>query len=357
MLELRRSLFAAALALVCVGCADSGAGADAGDPRVWRRAPSLLLPVTNNAVAAAETNGSCTLYNAMGVDETLTPAGFGIRAQQWHEGTERWLAMPSVPSDAGRIAASAAVVRNRFYVLGGYKVEEDGAEISFGAVHAFDIATAAWATVEPLPVYVGDQVAVAWRDRWIVSVGGRSDGEPVNAVQVFDAESGTWAAGTAFPGTPVFGHAGALVGDQLLIVDGATRTPDGIEMVNQAWLATLDPEDPSAITWEDLGEHLGPARYRAAGGFAWGQIAWFHGGSEEAYNYDGRAYATDLPVVPLPTTLVFDFAARSFAMHDKLKPVATMDHRSLVNCGGRLYTLGGLVQGPEVTSDVWVYTY
>jgi len=324
---------------------------------MWRKAPALPIPLTNNAVAASESNGECTIYSAMGMDQTLAPGGLVNHAYQWHVGAERWQVMPNPPTDVGRMAASAVTMRSKLYVLGGYTVDSDGTELSFGAVHAFDIAAAGWSTIEPIPVYVHDQVALAWRNRWIVTVGGRSDTGPVDAVQLFDAETGTWAEGTAFPGTPVFGHAGALVGDQLVIIDGVTHSPDGPEIVEQAWLATLDPENPTEIAWEDLGGHPGPARYRAAAGYAWGENVWFHGGTDEPYDFDGLTYAAGIPATPLPTTLVFDFGTGTFSLHDKLKPVATMDHRGLASCGGRMYTVGGLEEGPEVTSDVWVYTY
>ena len=60
-------------------------------------------------------------------------------------------------------------------------------------------------------------------DRYIYLVGGSSKNGPVNNVQVYDAEKNTWSQATAFPGTPVFGHAGGLTDDTIVYVDGAKK--------------------------------------------------------------------------------------------------------------------------------------
>jgi hypothetical protein len=162
---------------------------------------------------------------------------------------------------------------------------------------------------------------------------------------------GAWTAAAPFPGVPVFGGAGAIVGDDLVLIDGVA-TSGGFALVNQAWRARLDPSDPTAIAWTDLGEHPPPARYRAAAGAAAPQIL-FHGGTDDAYNYDGLSYASGQAAPPLSDTLAFDQSTGEFTAPLPDKPTATMDHRALVECGGGAYTIGGMVAGPAVTDAVW----
>ena len=73
---------------------------------------------------------------------------------------------------------------------------------------------------------VDDTVALVYQNRYIYLVSGwhgsgisKSTGN-VNLVQVFDSQQGRWFNATPFPGAPVFGHAGGIVDDQFLIVDG-----------------------------------------------------------------------------------------------------------------------------------------
>jgi hypothetical protein len=183
-------------------------------------------------------------------------------------------------------------------------------------------------------------------------VSGWSNTDSVATVQIYDAESESWAVATDFPGTPVFGHAGAITGDTLVIVDGVGSVGFGFELVNQAWLGQLDVDDPTTIEWIDLGSHPGPARYRAAGGTTVDGQLWFHGGTEVPYNFDGLAYDGGRPAPPLATTLIYGLD-QGFSELGVPKPVATMDHRALARCRATLYSVGGMTAGPEVSAGVW----
>ena len=295
------------------------------------------------------------LYTALGIDDTLTAAGITTRAYRWREGDEAWSQLPDVPGSVGRVAAAAVSLRGKIYVLGGYSVGPGTTETSFDAVDVFDVSNGQWSSAAPMPIPIDDQVAVAWRDRWIVSVSGWSNASPVAAVQIYDADTDQWAAATDFPGMPVFGHSGALVGDSLIVIDGVGSGFAGFGLVNQSWVGTLDAADPTTIVWQDLGAHPGPARYRAAGGDVSATTAWFHGGTDDPYNYDGLGYDTGQPSAPLATTLEYDAATREFSVRAETKPTATMDHRGLPRCADRVYIVGGMVTGPAVTSEVWVY--
>jgi N-acetylneuraminic acid mutarotase len=326
--------------------------ADAAPP-AWSPAPPLPAALSNNTVAAVDDGDACTLYTAMGIGGALTGADIVASTAAWSEGDAAWRTLPDLPSSAGRVAGSSVALRGKLYVLGGYSVGPGTTETSFAAVDVFDPASGQWSSAPDLPIAIDDAVAVTWRDRWIVVVSGWSTNNNVDAVQIYDAETNSWAMGTAFPGTAAFGHAGAIVGDSLLVIDGV-GTAGGFTLVNQAWLATLDPANPTTISWTDLGMHPGPLRYRAAGGDTASGMMWFHGGTADAYNFNGLSYDTGLAAPPEATTLTFDPVSRTFATLGVPKPTATMDHRSLARCGRRIYSVGGMVAGPAATSDTWV---
>ncbi len=345
-------------AMVMAACGDGNGngngngGADADVIAGWSRGVGLPVAVANNAVASVETADGCVVVTALGIGESLAAEGIGTGAAMWRVGDGAWTAAPDVPGGVGRVAASAVGLRGEVYVLGGYSVGAGGEEVSFDAVDAFDPIARTWRSAAPLSTPVDDAVAVAWRDRYIVVVSGWSNTGNVDAVQIYDADADAWSEATSFPGNAVFGHTGALVGDDLIVVDGVRSGIGGFALVNQAWRGRLDPQDPLSIEWSDLGGHPGPARYRAAGGTSTDEIALFHGGTDDPYNFDGRSYDSGQPSPPHSTTLAYDPDGGFVELpHDK--PEATMDHRALARCGDVLLSVGGMTSGPVVTTDVW----
>lgn len=316
-------------------------------PRGWEPIPELPEPVSNNAVAAIG-GETCVLVSALGIDASRASSGIHTRAWMF-DGA--WQALPEV-GGIPRIAASAVTLRGKVYVIGGYSVAASGAETTHDNLEIFDPATRSWGAGPPLPTAIDDAVVVAWRDRWIVVVSGWSTSAPISTVQLFDIELGTWTTATSFPGTPVFGHAGAIIDDELVIIDGVGSNATGFTIEHQSWSARLDPVTPSEITWTRLPDHPGPARYRAAAGASGTQII-IHGGTSEPYNFDGLAYRGGTPSAPLADAIAFAPSAETWGELAVTKPSATMDHRGLVGCGAELFTIGGMKSGPEVTDASW----
>ena len=323
-------------------------------PGSWiRYRPGLPSPAANNAVAAVSVGGDCWLMSALGIGPALDHAALTTSVYLHRVGGSSWADIGPPPSAVARVAASAVGVAGKLYLLGGYSVAADGAEASFDNVDVYDPVGAAWSTAARLLVPIDDAVVVAWRDRYIVVISGWSHTDNVDAVQMYDTTRDAWSMATPFPGTAVFGHAGAIDGDEIVVIDGVERGPSGFRLVKQSWRATLDVANPMQIGWTDLGGHPGQARYRAAGGTTDSGELWFHGGTEIPYNTDGLAYAGGAPAPPSGSTLVY---AEGFVDHAVSKPMATMDHRSLAKCGATLYLVGGMTAGPAVTADVWSIT-
>lgn len=351
------ALLTSAVAALSAACGSSSTVAEpdakqplVSDPGTWSPAPALPEPVGNNAVAAVATPAGCVLVTATGLGAERTAASIHTRTWILPVGATTWQAADNAPGPA-RIAASAVAVGGAVYLLGGYQVAANGTETTDATVARLDVVSGQWQPRAPLPVAIDDAVVVAWRDRWIVVVSGWSNTAPVAAVQLYDTTQDRWMTGTPFAGTAVFGHAGALVGDDLVIVDGVASTARGFALTAQTWRGRLDPKNPTAISWSTLPAHPAPARYRAAGGVIAGKVV-IHAGTDDPYNFDGLSYNTSSPSHPRADSIVLAVDG-VVATPIPAKPVGTMDHRALVGCGEAVYTIGGMVAGPAVTDQVW----
>lgn len=317
--------------------------------------PPLPIGATNNAVAGSRVAGRLVLYSMLGIDSTKVWSGILTRAFRWTEGDATWTELPSVPGAAGRLAATAQVVRGRVYLLGGYTVSATGAERSVPDVDVYDPATNRWTDAAPIPIPVDDAVSGVYRDSLVYLISGWHDMDNVAAVQVYDAVRDRWSEGTAFPGTPVFGHAGGVAGDAILVVDGAKRIRGNVRyaLEPQAWLGRIDSAHPTTITWAKLPNHPGPARYRAAGGACGRSTIVIAGGSANPYNYNGVGY-NGVPSEPEAGSVAFDLVTEQW----RTWPAATegtMDHRGLVTDGGSGWVVSGMRAGQWVGASAVRY--
>ena len=314
-------------------------------------APALPVPVTNNAVATITRGPGAGVYSMLGVDGTKTWRGITRRAFFLARGTTTWSELPPVPGAAGRLASLAFGVRNQVYLFGGYTVDSSGAERSLPNVDIWDPVKRMWRSGAPMPVAVDDAVGGLWRDSLIVIVSGWHDTDNVADVQWYDPAHDRWTKGTPFPGVPVFGGAGSVLGDQLLVLDGARRAAGKVKytLASQAWLGTIDHRNPARIRWDSLPAHPGPARYRAAVGACRGR---FHvaGGTDNPYNYNGIGY-DGRASIPEQRVLSFDVTTRTWRA-ERDAPLATMDHRSMAIVDGAAWLVGGMRAHQIVADDV-----
>ena len=313
--------------------------------------PDLPAPFTNNAVASGRTSLGWTLFSALGVDSTKRWSGIARRAFSWTPGNTQWTELPPVPGKVGRLASSAAVVRGRLYVFGGYSVDSADAERSHTSVDIFDPSTSQWTAGAPIPVAVDDMVAGVYRDSLVYLVSGWHDTDNVANVQLYDVVHDRWAQATAFPGVAVFGGSGEIAGSTIVIVDGAMRSSRGPRyvMAPQSWAGRIDPLDATKIGWTQLPQHPGPPRYRAAASPC-GALVVFAGGTENPYNYNGVGYDAR-PSAPIAQVIAFD--TRTARWRElRAAPRATMDHRALAVRGARAMLVGGMRDAQRVAADV-----
>jgi len=153
----------------------------------------------------------------------------------------------------------------------------------------------------------------------------------------------------------VFGHAGGIAGDSIIVSDGvATVLADGKRKFVPAklsWRGDIDPKNPTQITWRGVDAHAGPARYRmAAIGDAAGQRVIFAGGGDNPYNYDGIGY-DGVPAKPSGGFFAYDLKSDSWQELGRLAE-PSMDHRGLAKAGQDYYILGGMDEAQKVTDRI-----
>jgi N-acetylneuraminic acid mutarotase len=318
----------------------------------------LPTPLSNNAVAQVKSRGSLLLYSFMGIGAKKTWDAISNAGYYLDPDSGKWSRTRPVPGTAGRIAAIAAGVREHVFLFGGYAVDAQGGEITVPDVDVYEPLRDLWGRGADIPVPVDDSVAGVYRDRFIYLISGWSRTDAVRDVQIYDAEKNKWLQGTPITGIPVFGHAGGLVGDTIVYVDGARKNPsaDRPKYVasDECWMGKIDRHDPTKIQWTKLPSHPGSARYRiAAGSSEKDQMIYFSGGSDNPYNFNGIGY-DGKPSEPSPVTFAFNARTGKWETLNENTSHATMDHRGLLVTPEGLVIIGGIEKEQQVTALVLV---
>jgi N-acetylneuraminic acid mutarotase len=315
----------------------------------------LPAPLSNNAVASLKTRGQFLIFSFMGMGPKKTWDAVTNAAYSLDTSTGKWSAIHPVPGPAGRIAAVAAGARDHVFLFGGYVVDAQGGEVTSPDVNVYQPLTGRWFRGADIPLPVDDSVIGVYRDRYIYLISGWSKTDAVRDVQVYDGEKNKWQQATPIPGTPVFGHAGALVDDTILYVDGARKNSAAQPRYvasDECWMGKIDHHDPTKILWSKLPNHPGPARYRiAAGGSGKDQMIYFSGGTDNPYNYNGIGY-DGRPSEPVAMTFAYNLRTSKWEVINENTPNLTMDHRGLVVTSQGLVIIGGMEKGQQVTSRV-----
>lgn len=318
----------------------------------------LPAPVSNNAVASLKVKGTLILYSFMGMGPEKRWNSTTNAAYAFDSDEGKWLQIRPVPGIVGRIAAVAAGAREQIFLFGGYVVDAQGIETTVPDLNVYEPLTDRWYRGSDIPVPVDDSVVGVYRNRYLYLISGWSRNRAVNNVQIYDAEKDRWLPGTPIAGTPVFGHAGGIVGDTIVYVDGARANPSGVQpryvASDECWMGKIDHHDPTKITWSKVPAHPGNAHYRiAAGASDKDARIYFSGGSEIPFNYNGIGY-NGRPAEPSPVTFAFNVKTGAWETLNEKTPDPTMDHRGLIVSSHQLIILGGMEKGQQVTAQVQV---
>ncbi len=337
------------------------AGAPAQSP------PSIAsLPQARANVAVAAGGSPWQLVAMYGLGAGTDHAATASDGWRWDSRSGRWRSLPAPAQiGSGRLAASALWLDDRFWLIGGYTVAADGSERSTPEVYSLDTGSDRWLLHTQMRTPVDDSVALAFADRWMLLISGWYDTGNVDLVQIYDTRLNRWSVSSQWPGPAVFGHAGGIVDDQLVVCDGVAvvGVVDGkrqFALRKGCWHGQIvvegEPEADSssvaAITWTALPEHPCPGTYRAAavGTRRLGARVLFAGGGTRAYNFDGIGYDGD-PVQPSACVFSYDLTQRRWQRHADLDE-ARMDLRGLIETEDGFALVGGLSAPKQPTGEI-----
>jgi N-acetylneuraminic acid mutarotase len=318
----------------------------------------LPVPLSNNAVTMWRAGKDVKILSFMGIAAKKTWDSISNQTFQLDLNTGKWEEKRPVPGVAGRLGASAAYLHDQVFVFGGYVVDARGGENTLPDLNVFVPVENRWYRGADTPTPVDDSVVGVFHDRFIYLVSGWSKSDAVKNVQVYDTDKDQWFEATPIPGTAVFGHAGGVVGDTIVYVDGAYKnlSPGGAKYVTSSdcWMGKIDKKDPAKIEWSKLLPHPGNARYRIAAGVAEKDSRiYFSGGTDNPYNYDGIGY-NGQPSEPSPVTFAFNVRSGKWETINENTPDPTMDNRGLIVDGHNLLMVGGMEKGQQVSAKVRV---
>lgn len=250
--------------------------------------PAMPVAVTSNAVASLR--GGLEVYTLMGLGTKKNWQDVSNKVYELALRSGKWVEGRPVPGVAGRLGASAIGVKGQIFLFGGYTIDGQGNEFVLGDVNAYAPQDHGWYRAQDMPVPVDSAVIGVTHDRYIYLVGGRSRNGPVNNVQVYDVEKNTWTQATAFPGSPVYGHAGGIGDENIVYVDGAKKDSGSGKYVasDECWIGKIDHKDPNKIEWSKLPAHPGPGRFGiVAGTGEHDHRVLFSGGTTAPHDYKG----------------------------------------------------------------------
>jgi N-acetylneuraminic acid mutarotase len=239
--------------------------------------------------------------------------------------------------------------------MGGFVVDSQGSEITIPDVNVYEPGARRWSRGKDIAVPVDSAVSGVTHDHFVYLIGGRSTKGPVNNVQIYDLEKDSWTQATPFPGSPAFGMAGGIAGEEIVIVDGAKpgqgSSPRYVAS-DECWLGKIDHKDPTRIEWSKLPAHPGTARFGIAGaGSNRDHKIYFSGGTTTPHDYKSISYDGNPPQVS-SIIFAFDLRTNHWETIEEHSDDAPADGRGLVESPVGPVLLGGMDKDFAVTTKV-----
>lgn len=313
----------------------------------------LPSPITNNAVAFVKSNNGHELYSFNGL----------FKGKSWQDisnityryKNNKWQQINSAENSQPVLASTAVSIDKRIYLIGGYTVDANKNEKSMAEIYQLDTETNRWNVETKMPTPVDDTVALVYSNRYIYLVSGWYDVDNISNVQVYDTVDKKWFAATKYPAPAVFGHAGGIVNNQMLICDGVKvlKSENNKEFVSSPVCVKgiINKQNPEIINWETIPHHTQTAYYRmAAVGDVKNNRVIFAGGSNNPYNFDGIGY-NGQPSEASGLIFSFEFNTQEWNQFE-LQLSENMDHRGLLFDGDWFYIIGGMSQEQKVSNQV-----
>lgn len=313
----------------------------------------LPRAVTNNAVALIKTEGNIELYSFNGLSQGKTWQHINNHGFRYTQGQWQQLVMPKVSQPV--LASTAVSMLGDVYVIGGYTVNAKHEEKSVAEIFKLNTVSQQWSITTKMPVPVDDTVALVYANRYIYLVSGWHDTNNVSLVQVYDSKENVWFKATPYPAPAVFGHAGGIIANKMVICDGVKVVMTGKDkkFVSSpvCMQGVIDKKQPESIKWEQIVHHSGTAYYRmAAVGESKTQRVVFSGGSNNPYNYNGIGY-NGIASEASSQVSEYNVETATWQLHSGIIP-ANMDHRALLSDGEWFYIIGGMEHNQKVSDQV-----
>lgn len=329
---------------------------------------TALPHVTNNAVTQLTINNKPYLLSFSGLAAGKTYRDvhnltyiYDVKKKTWQQGAPVPIEEP-VNGHTGRLASVAVAIKGVAYIFGGYTVEKNHNEVSVPDVYSYHVLSNSYTQLKSMPVPVDDSVALTYQQRYIYLISGWHNDGNVNLVQVYDTQTNSWQQASPFPGKAVFGHAGGIIGNTMLICDGVrvdvhlskkrTYTAEAA-----CYRGIISPKTPYKIAWNKVNHPSGISRYRmAANGFidnkTQAKEIVFIGGSDNPYNYSGIGY-NGKPAEPSDQIWRYNIEKNQWSITQS--DSSTMDHRGLLKLDDKLITIGGMSSNQQVLNTINQY--
>lgn len=328
----------------------------------------LPQAVSNNAVAQVKINNKDYIISFSGLANGKGYQDIHSRSFVYNVIKNQWREKSSVPIKEtvngliGRLASVATAINEVAYVFGGYTVAKDHSEVSVPDVYAYHVLEDHYQALTPMPVPVDDSIALPYQSRYIYLISGWHNNGNVNLVQLYDTKTNQWQQASPFPGRAVFGHAGGIIDNKILVCDGVAidvhfNKNRSYTAESACYRGEINPQSPNEISWYKVKHPTGQSRYRMA---AKGTInttskikeVVFIGGSNNPYNYNGIGY-NDAPSKPSNEVWRYNIDTNKWQV--TYSKTATMDHRGLLELNGKLLTIGGMGENQQVLKGINYY--
>ncbi|WP_166646076.1 Kelch repeat-containing protein [Halospina denitrificans] len=238
----------------------------------WSAGNNLPGPGVENPAGVAY-NGQAYVFGG-----SQAPfSGAVANSSRYNPATGQWSTLAPMPTARG--GASAEVVGDRIYVVGG--MDTNGASVNL--VEIYNPATNTWSTGTPMTTR-RDNPGTAVLDGNLYVFGGRTrnaDGTTIdgtlNSVEMFSASTGTWTARAPMP----TGRRTMVVGtlnDRAQVIGGEdSGVGNGVFPQNEEY-------DPTTDTWRSLTQIPTP-KHGAAGGTIGDRMYVFGGGDSSGTSF------------------------------------------------------------------------
>jgi|GEM_PF-1732704 len=165
--------------------------------------------------------------------------------------TDTWERRSPMPT--ARMALSASVINGKIYIIGGRVSSPTYSDVS--SVEVYDPIADNWTTASPIPIPVGYHASTVLDGKIYVIGGCAGSAVSVNLVQIFDPETNSWSLGPSLLVGVDCAAACATTGDfalkRIYVIGGKTN----LDAVN-----TVQIYDPETGSWR-LGSPMPTPRY------------------------------------------------------------------------------------------------